>query len=121
MSREIITIKERHHDQVLASAVESEHVQLFEGAWYFDADHVDMSHLVITERTYVCPYKGTCYWIDLKLPGYEAQDVAFTYFKVHPGYEFVHNKFGFYAGAREATYEETAVITDTIIANDATA
>ena len=65
-----------------------------------------MKHLVITDRTYTCSYKGTCYWIDLVTPGHQRQNVAFTYFQVHKGYEFIKDKIGFYAGQREATIEE---------------
>jgi uncharacterized protein (DUF427 family) len=103
MDERIITIKDRKNDAVLASGKVGEAVRLFEGTWYFAPEVVDMTHLVVTERTYICPYKGTCYWIDLNSPEHQAQNVAFTYFQVKPGYEFVQGKIGFYAGRREAT------------------
>lgn len=109
MSQEVITIKETQAQKILAVGMESVQVQLFEGAWYFDQDCVDMTHLVVTDRTYVCPYKGTCYWIDLDMPHHQAKDVAFTYFDVNPGYEFIQNKIGFYAGPRADTFEESHV------------
>ncbi len=111
MMQEVITIKDAKIGSVLASAVESEGVRLFEGAWYFDRNAVDMTYLRVTEDTYVCPYKGTCYWINLEAPGHVAEHIAFTYFAVEPGYEFVQDKFGFYAGVREHTVEESAVYT----------
>lgn len=108
---EMIIIKETKMGAVLAAAEESEGVLLFEGAWYFDQDEVDMTYLVVTEDVYVCPYKGTCYWINLAAPSHSAQHIAFTYFDVAPGYEFVQDKIGFYAGIREHTVEESAVYT----------
>jgi uncharacterized protein (DUF427 family) len=109
MSQEVITIKETEREAVLASAPEGEGVRLFEGAWYFDPDAVDATHLVVTDRTYVCPYKGTCYWIDLNMPDHKAENVGFVYFDVYSGYEFIKDQIAFYTGRREATYEETSL------------
>jgi len=106
MSKDTVTIKNRFTGEVLASAEKTNGVSLFEGAWYFTPDKVNMTHLIVTERTYTCPYKGVCYWIDLKTPEQQAKDVAFVYFKTNPGYEFVKNQIGFYAGTRGATVEE---------------
>lgn len=103
MDSRVITIIEKENGRVLATAVENAGTQLFEGAWYFDPDKVDMSQFVVTDRTYVCPYKGTCYWLDLKSESGLVTDVGFTYFTVNPGYEFVKDKIGLYAGEREAT------------------
>jgi uncharacterized protein (DUF427 family) len=103
MTERTISIKANKTGTVLASGQVGVDVRLFEGAWYFAAEAVDTTHLVVTDRTYICPYKGTCYWIDLKMPDFQAKNVAFTYFKVNPGYEFVKDQIGFYAGRREAT------------------
>lgn len=105
----VITIKDAKTGAILASAKKAEGVFLFEGTWYFDEDKVNITHLVVTEETYTCPYKGTCYWIDLKAPGHSADHIAFTYFDTRAGYEFVQGKIGFYAGLREHTLEESAV------------
>ena len=103
MDKRKIIIKDRKTGDVLASGIEADDVRLFEGTWYFNRNAVDMTHLVISERSYTCPYKGTCYWIDLVAPDHQAQGVAFVYFEVNPGYEFIKDKIGFYAGRREAT------------------
>ena len=108
MDKRIITIKDSRTNQILASGEEADQVCLFEGAWYFEPDVVDMTHLAVSERTYICPYKGTCYWIDLDAPEHQAQNVAFVYFQVDPGYEFVKDKIGFYAGRRGATIQEAS-------------
>lgn len=110
MEKRKIVIRDNKTGDVLASAVAGEGVRLFEGTWYFDADAVDMTHLKISQRTYTCPYKGVCYWIDLHTPEHEIKNVAFTYFDVNPGYEFIQDKIGFYAGIREATFQETKFI-----------
>ena len=106
--KRVISIKDAVENNCLAVGTKDEQVILFEGAWYFDREVVDMTHLFITERTYICPYKGTCYWIDLQLPSGTVQNVAFTYFDVNPGYEFIQDKIGFYAGKRNATIQESS-------------
>ena len=108
MKERNIIIKLRDSEIILAEGQVNEAVHLFEGAWYFSPEAVNMGHLVVTDRTYICPYKGTCYWIDLAGPGQQAKNVAFTYFQVNPGYEFVKGCIGFYAGQREATIQTEA-------------
>ncbi len=108
MKERTIIIKTRNTENVLASGQVDKDVNLFEGAWYFSSEVVNKDHLIVTDRTYICPYKGTCYWIDLDEPGQRAKNVAFTYFQVNPGYEFVKDRIGFYAGQREATIQTEA-------------
>ena len=108
MSEQIILIKTIQTDETLAIGQRNKEVQLFEGAWYFDQDAVDMTHLAISNRTFTCPNKGICYWIDLTLPNHPPiKDVGFTYFKTNDGYEFIQDKIGLFYGRREATYQET--------------
>ena len=107
MSEQIIHIKTVQTNENLATGQRDKNVQLFEGAWYFDQEAVDMTHLAISDRTYTCPYKGICYWIDLKLPNQApVENIGFTYFKTNDGYEFIQDKIGLYYGRREATYQE---------------
>ncbi|MCI0575769.1 MAG: DUF427 domain-containing protein [Chloroflexi bacterium] len=115
MSKQVVTIRDVVSGESLASAEKQVGVRLFEGAWYFDPAAVNLEHLVVTDRTYICPYKGTCYWIDLEAPGHQAQNVAFTYFQVHEGYEFIKDKIAFYAGQHEATVEEQGSNFDRVI------
>ena len=110
MDKRCIFVEDKQSGKQLAAAVADEGAQLFEGAWYFDRTAVDFSDLVITKKTYVCPYKGTCYWIDLETPDYRAENIAFTYFEVNPGYEFIQDKIAFYAGTREATIQDAKLI-----------
>ena len=106
-STRTIKIRDAHNGALLASATKGAGVQLFEGAWYFDQEFVDVSQLVVTDRTYICPYKGTCYWIDMEgADGHTCENIGWIYFRVDEGYEFVRDRIGFYAGKREATFEE---------------
>lgn len=108
MSEQIIQIKSVQTNEILATGQRNKDVRFFEGAWYFDQNAVDMTHLKISDRTYICPYKGTCYWIDLNLPHHPlVKDVGFTYFETNDGYEFIQDKIGLYYGNRETTYQET--------------
>lgn len=100
-----ITIQDAKTKETLALAERNEGVRLFEGVWYFDPVHVNMTYLIVTDRTYTCPYKGVCYWIDLDAPDHKGKNVAFTYFKVKSGYEFIKDHIAFYAGEREHTRE----------------
>ena len=110
MDKRCIFVEDKQSGKQLAAAAAGEGAQLFEGAWYFDRTAVDFSNLVITEKTYICPYKGTCYWIDLVTPDYGAENIAFTYFEVNSGYEFIKDKIAFYAGTREATRQDAELI-----------
>ena len=103
-----LIVKERASGNVIASGEENKNVRLFEGNWYFAPETVHMEHLKITERTYTCPYKGVCYWVDLETPdGHVAQNVAWVYRQPKPGYEFITDQFGFYARATSGTLAET--------------
>ena len=92
-------VRERATSRVIADGnPEANTVFKFEGNWYFDQSVVDLSHLKITERTYTCPYKGVCYWVDLETPeGTRAQNVGWVYRQPKTGYEQIKDRFGFYA------------------------
>lgn len=92
-----LTVYEQPANTPLASGVEGETVTVFEGNWYFDPAAVDMSHLRVTERTYTCPYKGTCFWIDLESPTAHLENVAWVYNNPNPGYEHIKDLIGFHS------------------------
>ncbi len=93
-----LIVKERSSGDVIASGAENETVKVFEGNWYFKPDVVEMHYLRVTERTYTCPYKGLCYWIDVQTPdGALTQNVGWIYLQPKPGYEFIKDQIGFYA------------------------
>lgn len=99
----VITIKDRATNEVVAQAQEGTHVFRLEGNWYFDPAAVNMANLRVTERTYVCPHKGTCFWIDLETPAGIQRDAAWVYTVIKPGYERIKDRIGFYGGRSMAT------------------
>lgn len=101
-------VKNKKSGSVIASGVENETARAFEGNWYFKPDAVSMEHLKVTERTYTCPYKGVCYWIDLEAPDHRAQNVAWVYRNPKPGYEFIKDEIAFYSRDTAGTKVEHA-------------
>jgi len=102
-----LIVKERFTGEIIASGTENESVRVFEGNWYFNPEVVNMEHLRVTERTYTCPYKGVCYWIDVETPdGQRAHNVAWVYRQPKPGYEFIKDQIGFYARSTQLTLAE---------------
>jgi uncharacterized protein (DUF427 family) len=102
-----ITIREKGSGTVLARADEGTGVVSYEGNWYFDPSTVEPGALTVTPRTYTCPYKGTCNWVDYAGPdGRTVRDVAWVYPSPKPGHEVIQGRYGFYAGTRGATRQD---------------
>jgi len=102
-----IQIRESKTGTVLAAGAQPTDVVPYEGNLYFAPDSVNQPALEVTERTYTCPYKGTCNWVDFVGPdGYRVRDVAWVYPAVKPGHEPIQGRFGFYAGNRGSTRQE---------------
>ncbi|MBZ0275207.1 MAG: DUF427 domain-containing protein [Anaerolineae bacterium] len=95
----MFVIKARVNQAVIACADdEQDGIQPFEGNWYFAPENVDMAHLHVSDRTYTCPYKGVCFWIDMEdEDGRVARNVAWIYYNPKPGYEFIKDQIGFYS------------------------
>ena len=103
-----VTISERDSGTQLAQADVGPSLVKYEGNWYFDPTALKVDVLRVTERTYTCPYKGTCNWVDYVGPdGRTVRDVAWVYPKVKPGHEVIEGRYGFYAGTRNTTREES--------------
>ncbi len=93
-----LIVKERTASAIIAAAAENSGARVFEGNWYFKPENVNMDYLKVTERTYVCPYKGICFWIDAVSPeGQVSRNVGWVYRNPKPGYEFIKDEIGFYA------------------------
>lgn len=102
-----IAIKEKNSGAVLAEAGEGGDVLPYEGNLYFAPTAVRADVLSVTERTYTCPQKGVCHWVDYQGPdGTSARDVAWVYAQPKPGHEAIKGRFAFYAGTRGATRQE---------------
>jgi uncharacterized protein (DUF427 family) len=104
-----VTILEKSSGNILAGGEPGADVLTYEGNWYFLPAAVSRSSLQVTDRTYTCPYKGTCNWVDYVPPGGAVvKDVAWVYPNPKPGHEVIKDRFGFYAGTRGATREESS-------------
>lgn len=102
-----IAVKEKESNHILAQGEAGDKAIKHEGNWYFDPSVVDQSVLVVSDRTYTCPVKGTCNWVDfMDSTGRKVKDVAWVYPKAKAGHEVIAGKYGFYAGTRGATKEE---------------
>jgi uncharacterized protein (DUF427 family) len=102
-----VTIRERTSGTTLAQAEVGDSLAKYEGNWYFDPSAVQTDRLRVTDRTYTCPYKGTCNWVDFVGPdGSTVRDVAWVYPHVKLGHELIQGRYGFYAGTRGATAED---------------
>ena len=104
MFREI-TIKTKDGAIQLAKGYDGQSVFKLEGNWYFDPAAVHMQYLKVTDRTYYCPHKGTCFWIDLEAPGMSAKNVAWVYTVLKPHYEHIKDRIAFYGGTSAVTRE----------------
>lgn len=101
-----LVVKERNSDHVIAAGELDQDVTILENAWYFDPDTVDMTRLRITDRTYNCPYKGICQWIDLVSNDSTTQNIGWIYTDVRPGYEHIHNRPAFFSKGTASTLSE---------------
>jgi uncharacterized protein (DUF427 family) len=102
-----VTIREASTGATLATGEPGTDVVTYEGNLYFRPEAVETGSLVVTDRTYTCPYKGTCHWVDFQGPdGAKARDVAWVYAEPKPGYEVIKGRYGFYAGSRGATKQD---------------
>lgn len=96
-------------EYVLASADETSEGDFVEceGSWYFPPEQVDMSKLRISERSSICTYKGTYFWIDLEMPHNRVQNIAWVYRDPKVSYAFLKDRIGFFshdtAGTRATT------------------
>ena len=52
-----ITVRDVTRDEIVAQGEQDQNVILLEGSFYFAPDDVKQDHLIITQRTYTCPYK----------------------------------------------------------------
>ncbi len=92
-----LIIKCKNDVETIAYGIEDKTAFEFEGHWYFDPEAVNMEHLIVTKRTYNCPYKGLCYWIDLETDSVQASNIGWVYHIPLTGYEFIKDKIAFFA------------------------
>jgi uncharacterized protein (DUF427 family) len=102
-----VMIREAQSGAVLAESRGGDDVLPYEGNLYFAPGAVRADVLEVTGRTYTCPYKGTCHWVDYAGPdGTTVRDVAWVYDDSKPGHEAIKGRYGFYGGRRDLTRQE---------------
>jgi uncharacterized protein (DUF427 family) len=103
-----VIIREKNSKTLLADAREmGKDVVNHEGNLYFDPVAVMPAVLKVTEKTYTCPVKGTCHWVDYQgADGTTVPNVAWVYDAPKPGHEVIKGRFGFYSGSRGPTTQE---------------
>lgn len=102
------SIKKNNDGETIASGIPDQTVQDFEGNWYFAPEAINMQYLKITDRTYTCSYKGTCFWVDLEAPEGKVTNIGWVYQNPKPGYEVIKDHIGFYVrntGVTQAVQE----------------
>jgi len=82
-------------NQVLVRGAENQ-VQHVEGNWYFHPDCIDKDKFIVSERTYHCPHKGVCNWVDLKIDNAYLNNVSWVYPRTREKYHHIAGWYGFY-------------------------
>ena len=95
-----ITAKDLMRNAVIAQGELGNGVFELESAYYFDPELVNADNLVLTQRVYVCAYKGKCYWLDLQTDSGVFKDVGWIYTEPRAGYEHIKDKDAFAFGMR---------------------
>lgn len=64
--------------------------------WYFHPSCVAMEYLVKTDKTWVCPDRGTGYWYNLEAPNLSINNVAWSYPEAGGRYTNIKGWIGFW-------------------------
>ena len=91
-----VCVKLKKNGATIISATQLDQVTRLEGNWYFHPSLIDQISLVVTDRLYTCPYKGTCNWVDYEKSGLYLPDVAWVYPETLPDYTHIAGWYGFY-------------------------
>lgn len=93
---------------ILAQGISGRTVRIFEDHLYFKPEVVRRNHLRETSRTYTCPYKGICYWIDVLAADGSVlmPNAAWVYHEPYPNYSFISDEIAFYWRPTSGTWVE---------------
>lgn len=100
---DIRIISQMNPAQTIAQADRSDDVVIIENNYYFSPDRVNMTNLKLTDRTYNCPYKGRCYWLDYVDGDVTVPNIAWVYDDPMNGYEIIKGRIAFYSRETTAT------------------
>jgi uncharacterized protein (DUF427 family) len=76
----------------------SEDTVVVEGNHYFPADAVDPAHLVESDHTSVCPWKGTAHYHHLVVDGQRAENAVWSYPEPKEAAAGIRGRFAFWNG-----------------------
>lgn len=101
-----VKAKDENQSLIADGSTRDHTARIFEGNWYFAPEAVDMSYLVVTDRTYKCPYKGLANWLDYVSSDLDIKNVGWVYQEPLPTYEFTKGQIGFYGRNAKGTFVE---------------
>ena len=85
------------NDEVIA---ESDDTVVVEGNHYFPLDSVDKSYLKPSNKTSVCPWKGTANYYTLNVDGTENNDAAWYYANPKDAARQIAGRVAFWRGVQ---------------------
>ena len=77
---------------------ESEDTVVVEGNHYFPADSIEREHFVPSERTSVCPWKGTASYYDVHVGDDVNRAAAWYYPETKPRADDIRGRIAFWHG-----------------------
>ncbi|MFV1992806.1 MAG: DUF427 domain-containing protein [Acidiferrobacterales bacterium] len=92
--------------KILARAPVDEIIHL-EGNHYFIPESDQNDFMEISDRTYNCPKKGVCNWIDMKSGNSYFNDIAWVYPATKPEFTNITGRYGFYENHKLYEYSES--------------
>lgn len=78
----------------------SDHTVVVEGNHYFPADSVDFAHLVPSETTTRCPWKGRATYWTIRADGEDNRDAAWSYPEPLPAAFEIAGRLAFWRGVQ---------------------
>lgn len=94
-------------DGTIIARAPVEDIVHLEGNYYFNSEVAEPEYMEISDRTYNCPRKGICNWIDMKTDTGYLNDIAWVYPETRPGFENIAGRIGFYGNHKYYEYIES--------------
>jgi len=83
---------------------ESDTTVVVEGNHYFPPASVDMTYFSSSDRTTVCPWKGTASYYDVTVDGQTLENVAWYYPTPSKRFELLRDHIAFYPGPMDGCF-----------------
>jgi uncharacterized protein (DUF427 family) len=88
-------MKATWNEQVIA---ESEDTVVVEGNHYFPPDSIDRRYFESSDKTTICPWKGTASYYHVSVGGEKNSDAAWHYPTPKPAAEEIRDRIAFWRG-----------------------